>query len=95
MTMRKSAWLAVVLSLAAAPAFADLDATPQELAGVEASLFDRGYQGWQRIKLDNEREWEVERALSVDGYTYDLRLDYETLEITRKNRNLIQWRWNQ
>jgi hypothetical protein len=92
--MHKGIWLAAVLSLAAMPALADLDPTPQELAGVEASLFERGYRGWERIELKDEGEWEVDRAMAADGVTYDLRLDYETLEITRKNRNLIQWKWN-
>jgi hypothetical protein len=92
--MHKGIWLAAALSLAALPALADIDPTPQELAGVQASLFDRGYRGWERIKLHDDGEWEVERAVAADGVSYDLRIDYDTLEITRKNRNIIQWDWN-
>ena len=86
--------IAAALAFAATPALADLQPTAAELAGVESSLFDRGYQGWERIKLHDDGEWEIERAVGADGVSYDLRIDYDTLEITRKNRNILQWDWN-
>ena len=89
-----AAGLALALALLS-PALADRQYSAGELAGLEASLHDRGYvDRWERVKLKDDGGWEVENARAADGQSYDLELDYDTLEITNTDRNLIDWNWS-
>ena len=95
MSFVKSGAAGFALALALlSPALADRQYSAAELAGLEASLHARGFDSWERVKLKDDGEWEVEKARAADGQTYDLKLDYETLEITHSDRNIIQWNWD-
>jgi hypothetical protein len=65
-----------------APAFAK-DPTPEELAKIEKTLKDAGFQSWDDIDRDGD-VWEVDDAIDKDGKQFDVKIDAKTFEIVGK-----------
>jgi Peptidase propeptide and YPEB domain len=73
----------VVTAMIALPAHADDEAGPEDRARLAEALRAAGYDSFEEVELD-DGVWEVDDAVGSDGREYDLELDPDTLEITRK-----------
>lgn len=69
----------------ATPALADRGPSKEEAQAIAAKLTAEGFKGWGKIELDDQI-WEVDNARTVDGKTYDLKLN-PAYEIVKKDRD--------
>jgi hypothetical protein len=76
---------AIALALAAAGCTTSREQVPtaQERTRIETALRAGGYTKWEGIVM-REGAWRVDDAKSVDGRTYDLRLDRNTMAVIGK-----------
>lgn len=67
-------------------ALADRAPTPEELTRIENTLRGLGFTRWEEIEFDDGM-WEVDDAIGADGQEYDLKLNPETFEVARQDRD--------
>lgn len=77
--------IALGLVALAAPTLADRGPSNEESQAIAAKLTAEGYQRWDKIELD-DGVWEVDNARTLDGKSYDLKLNAR-YEIVKKNRD--------
>lgn len=80
------------VALAASPALADRDPTPQERGEIERLLRTNGFVSWEEIELDDDGPyWEVDDARTAtdakagNGRKYDLKISADRKRIVKRS----------
>ena len=85
-TLCAVATVALVYAFFGPPARADRVPTHEERSRIEQTLRDLGFHRWGEIELEHGL-WEIEDAQLVDGKRYELKLNFEAVQVIKQKED--------